>query len=81
MMLTPIREGTMKRSTPDPADDLMMVGHLFVRDAGVVLVDPPHVPGLIECTSRLGKLEKGRNARVSPPSLSRKRWNHGGPRG
>jgi glyoxylase-like metal-dependent hydrolase (beta-lactamase superfamily II) len=54
---TPIREGVFRWSTPDPADDLMMVGHLFVRETGVVFVDPPMVPGLLEAASRLGKLE------------------------
>lgn len=42
---------------PDPADDWMMVGHLFVRDTGVVFVDPPNVPGLLEAAGRLGKPE------------------------
>ncbi|MDG7011343.1 MAG: hypothetical protein JRN57_04400 [Nitrososphaerota archaeon] len=35
----------------------MMVGHLFVRESGVVFVDPPMVPGLLEAARRLGKLE------------------------
>jgi len=56
-MFTPIREGVFRWSTPDPADDWMLVGHLFVRDSGVVLVDPPMVPGLLEAARRLGKLE------------------------
>jgi hypothetical protein len=56
-MLTPIREGAFRWSTPDPADDWMMVGHLFVRESGVVLVDPPHIPGLLGAVSRLGRLE------------------------
>ncbi len=56
-MLTRIRDGCFKWSTPDPADDWMMVGHLFVRDTGVVFVDPPMVPGLLEAARRLGKLE------------------------
>jgi hypothetical protein len=54
---TPIREGVFRWATPDPADDWMMVGHLFVRDTGVVFVDPPMVPGLLDAASRLGKLE------------------------
>ena len=57
VMLTPIREGAFRWSTPDPADDWMMVGHLFVRETGIVFVDPPLVPGLIEAASRLGKPE------------------------
>ena len=56
-MFTPIREGAFRWSTPDPADDLMMVGHLFVRESGVVLVDPPNVPGLLKAAGRLGRLE------------------------
>jgi hypothetical protein len=54
-MFTQIREGAFSWSTPDPADDWMMVGHLFVRDSGVVFVDPPMVPGLLEAASKLGK--------------------------
>ena len=54
---TPIREGVFRWSTPDPADDWVMVGHLFVRETGVVFVDPPMVPGLLEAAGRLGKLE------------------------
>src|SRR5260370_444639 len=56
-MFTPIREGVFRWSTPDPADDWMMVGHLLVRETGVVLVDPPMVPGLLEAAGRLGNLE------------------------
>lgn len=56
-MLTPIREGAFRWSTPDPADDWMMVGHLFVRETGIVFVDPPLVPGLLEAVGRLGKPE------------------------
>lgn len=56
-MLTPIREGAFRWSTPDPADDWMMVGHVFVRETGVVFVDPPLVPGLVEAAMRLGKPE------------------------
>lgn len=56
-MFTPIRSGAFRWSTPDPADDWMLVGHLFVRDTGVVFVDPPMVPGLLEAARRMGKLE------------------------
>ncbi len=56
-MLTPIREGAFRWSTPDPADDWMMVGHLFIRNTGVVFIDPPLVPGLIDAASKLGKPE------------------------
>ena len=56
-MLTPIRNGVFRWSTPDPADDWMMVGHLFVRETGIVFVDPPMVPGLLETAARLGRPE------------------------
>ena len=56
-MFAPVRNGVFRWSTPDPADDWMMVGHLFVRDTGVVFVDPPMVPGLLEAAGRLGKPE------------------------
>ncbi len=35
----------------------MMVGHLFVRESGIVFIDPPIVPGLLEAAHRLGKFE------------------------
>jgi len=35
----------------------MMVGHLFVRDSGIVFVDPPLVPGFIDAANKLGKPE------------------------
>jgi glyoxylase-like metal-dependent hydrolase (beta-lactamase superfamily II) len=56
-MFTPIRKGVFRWSTPDPADDWMMVGHLFVRETGVVFVDPPMVPGLLAAAGGLGKPE------------------------
>jgi hypothetical protein len=56
-VISPIRGGAFRWSTPDPADDWMMVGHLFVRESGVVFVDPPLVPGLVEAAERLGKPE------------------------
>ena len=57
MMLTKIREGAFSWSTPDPANDWMMVGHLLVRDSGVVFIDPPLVPGLLDAVTKLGKPE------------------------
>lgn len=56
-MLTRIREGAFGWSTPDPADDWMMQGHLFVRETGVFFVDPPLVPGLLDAARKLGKPE------------------------
>jgi len=67
-IFTPIREGALRWSTPDPADDWMMVGHLFVRETGVVFVDPPMVPGLLEAASRPGRLEA-----VLPPGQNHTR--------
>lgn len=52
-----VREGVYRWSTPDPADDWMMVGHFFVRDTGIVFVDPPLVPNLIDEAAKLGRLE------------------------
>lgn len=52
-----MKEGAFRWQTPDPADDWMMVGHLLVRESGVVFVDPPLVPGLVEAASNLGKPE------------------------
>lgn len=56
-VLTSTRKGAFRWSTPDPADDWMMVGHLFVRETGVVFVDPPLVPGLVDAAAKLGRLE------------------------
>ena len=56
-MFTRVREGVFRWSTPDPADDWMLVGHLFVRDGGVVFVDPPMIPGLLEAAGRMGRPE------------------------
>lgn len=56
-MLTQVRKGAWSWSTPDPADDWNMVGHLFIRETGVVFVDPPLIPRLVEDAAKLGKLE------------------------
>jgi len=56
-MFTPVRKGVYRWSTPDPADDWMMVGHLFVRDTGIVFVDPPLIPGLVDAATKLGEPE------------------------
>ena len=56
-VLTPVRKGAFSWFTPDPAEPWMMVGHLFVRDSGVLFVDPPLIPGLVEAAVRLGKPE------------------------
>lgn len=56
-MLTPVRRDLLKWETPDPSSDWLMIGHILVRDSGCVLVDPPHIPGLLNSVSRLGKIE------------------------
>ena len=56
-MFIPARKEVFRWETPDPADDWMMVGHLFVRESGLVFIDPPLVPGLVEYASKLGKPE------------------------
>lgn len=33
----------------------MMVGHLFIRNTGIVFIDPPLIPGLIDAAAKLGK--------------------------
>ena len=53
-LLTPSLPALFRWATPDPEDDWMMVGHLLVTDAGVILVDPPLVPGLVEAVETLG---------------------------
>ena len=35
----------------------MMVGHLLVRPTGIVFVDPPLIPGLIDAATKLGTPE------------------------
>lgn len=54
-MFHPISRSVYRWQTPDPADDWMMVGHLVMHEAGLVLIDPPLVPGLVESVMRLGE--------------------------
>lgn len=56
-MFTPIRKDLFRWGTPDPDYDWMMFGHVIVGEEGCVLVDPPHVPGLLDNVLRMGKLE------------------------
>lgn len=56
-MFTPIRKNAFRWQTPDPDAEWMMVGHLLIRDSGLVLVDPPVLPGLIDEVCRIGKIE------------------------
>lgn len=54
-MFSPVRRDVFRWGTPDPEDDRMMFGHLFVRGSEIVLVDPPFIPGLVESIARMGK--------------------------
>lgn len=56
-MFDVVRKNLFRWGTPDPEIDEMMYGHLLVRDEGVVLIDPPFVPGFLENVSKLGKVE------------------------
>jgi glyoxylase-like metal-dependent hydrolase (beta-lactamase superfamily II) len=44
--LIPVAAGVWRWTTPDPAEETMMVGHLLESDDGIVLIDPPVVPGI-----------------------------------
>src|SRR3989442_12880244 len=54
-MFSPVRRDVFRWGTPDPEGDWIMVGHLFVRDSEIILIDPPLIPGLIESITRIGK--------------------------
>ncbi len=56
-MFTPIRKNAFRWGTPDPDAEWMMHGHLLVRDSGLILFDPPVVPGFIDALLRLGRPE------------------------
>ena len=53
-LMTPVMPGVWRWATPDPEDDWMMVAHLLETGSGVVLVDPPLVPGLAAAMDVLG---------------------------
>ncbi len=40
-IFTPVRKDLHRWSTPGPANDWMMVGHLLIRDSGCLFIDPP----------------------------------------
>lgn len=44
--MTAVYAGVWRWETPDPEDDWLMVGHALATPTGVVLVDPPVVPGI-----------------------------------
>lgn len=53
-MLIPITSNISQWSTPDPEDDVMMVGHILTGSDDIVLIDPPVVPGLARHLQLLG---------------------------
>lgn len=56
-MFFPVSRTLFRWSTPDPGDDWMMVGHLLISKEGIILVDPPVVPGISDAIKLLGKPE------------------------
>ena len=53
-MFTPVRKNVFRWETPWPVDNVNMVGHLILRNSKCILIDPPHVPGLVDSVKRLG---------------------------
>ncbi|MHB1956179.1 MAG: MBL fold metallo-hydrolase [Sulfobacillus sp.] len=53
-MITWITRAIGQWSTPDPEEELMMVGHVIKAEEGLVLVDPPVVPGLPRMLASFG---------------------------
>ncbi|MDA8198915.1 MAG: hypothetical protein M0Z54_05735 [Thermaerobacter sp.] len=54
--MTAVYPGVWRWETPDPEDDWMMVGHALTTPAGVVLVDPPVVPGIQSALAGFGSV-------------------------
>lgn len=54
VMFTPIRNNVFRWETPWPEGNVMLVGHQILKDTACILIDPPHVPGLIEALRRIG---------------------------
>jgi hypothetical protein len=55
-LFAPVLPRVWRWTTPDPADNWMMVGHLLETAEGVVVLDPPMVPGLDVAITVLGGL-------------------------
>lgn len=53
-MITWITDAIGQWTTPDPEEELIMVGHVIKGDEGLVLVDPPVVPGLPRMIESVG---------------------------
>ncbi|MCL5783614.1 MAG: hypothetical protein M1476_06880 [Candidatus Thermoplasmatota archaeon] len=56
-MFEPVNRNILRWGTPDPEGDWIMYGHIVHDEQRCIMIDPPLVPGLIESTARLGKLE------------------------
>ncbi len=54
--MTAVYPGVWRWETPDPEDDWMMVGHALATPTGVVLVDPPVVPGIQRVLAGFGSV-------------------------
>ncbi len=55
-MFLPVARNVYKWETPDPEHGEMMAGHMLVGSDGVLLIDPPMVPGLLKGVAPLGKV-------------------------
>lgn len=52
-MFSPVSRNVFRWETPWQEADLMMVGHLILKNSSCILVDPPYVSGLVESLKRL----------------------------
>ncbi len=53
-MITWTTDAIGQWTTPDPEEELMMVGHVVKAEEGLVLVDPPVLPGLPRMLASFG---------------------------
>lgn len=53
-MIAWITETVGRWAAPDPEEELWMVGHVMKDEAGLILIDPPVVPGLPQFLMSLG---------------------------
>ena len=53
-MITWVTDAIGQWMTPDPEEELMMVGHVIKGDDGLVLIDPPVLPGLPRMLASFG---------------------------
>lgn len=52
-MFSPVRKDVFRWELPWQEADLMMVGHMFLKNSSCILVDPPYVSGLLQSLKRL----------------------------